>query len=155
MREAAATRDSDDPVVAAARELQKARRSKDFTRFDGNLAGTDDLPDFATGERPVSPTSLERYAICPHAWFVQRMLYVEPVEAPEEAVEISPLDVGNIVHESFDRLVTEAAERGELPGYGEPWTEAYANIWLLRFADDERVREFAEWWVQAPREDEG
>ena len=41
-------------------------------------------------------------------------------------------------------------------GDGEPWTEAYANIWLLRFADDERVREFAEWWVQAPREgDEG
>jgi SnoaL-like protein len=37
-------------------------------------------------------------------------------------------------------------------GDGEPWTEAYANIWLLRFADDERVREFAEWWVQAPRE---
>ena len=43
---------------------------------------------------------------------------VEPVEAPEEVVEISALDVGNLVHESFDQLVTEAAERGELPGYG-------------------------------------
>ena len=124
MRETAATRDSDDPAVTAARELDHARRSSDFTRFDGNLAGADGLPDFAHGERLVSPTSLERYAICPHAWFVERMLYVEPVQTPEEAVEISPLDVGNIVHESFDQLVTEAAERGELPGYGEPWTDA-------------------------------
>ena len=39
-------------------------------------------------------------------------------------------------------------------GDGESWTEAYANIWLLRFGDDDRVREFAEWWVQAPREDD-
>jgi hypothetical protein len=37
-------------------------------------------------------------------------------------------------------------------GDGQPWSEAYANVWLLRFADDgKRVREFAEWWVQAPR----
>ena len=39
-------------------------------------------------------------------------------------------------------------------GDGEPWEEAYANIWLVRFADDGRAREFAEWWVQRPREDE-
>ena len=123
MRAASATRDTDDAVVAAARELQRGRRSEEFTRFDGNLTGSEALPDFATGERLLSPTSLERYAICPHAWFVQRMLYVEPVESPEEAVEISALDVGNIVHESFDQLVTEATERGELPGYGQPWTQ--------------------------------
>ena len=123
MRAASATRDMDDAVVAAARDVQRARRSDEFTRFDGNLTGAEALPDFATGERLLSPTSLERYAICPHAWFVQRMLYVEPVESPEESVEISALDVGNIVHESFDQLVTEAAERGELPDYGQPWTQ--------------------------------
>ena len=124
IRAASATRDLDDPVVRSARELQAARASERFTRFDGNLAGTADLPDFTSGERKVSPTSLEHYAVCPHSWFVERMLHVKPTESPEEAVEISALDVGNIVHESFDRLITEAGERGELPGYGEPWTES-------------------------------
>ncbi|HEX6654666.1 MAG TPA: nuclear transport factor 2 family protein [Candidatus Limnocylindria bacterium] len=37
-------------------------------------------------------------------------------------------------------------------GDGEPWSEAYANVWLVRFADDGRAREYAEWWVQAPRD---
>ncbi|WP_345203463.1 PD-(D/E)XK nuclease family protein [Fodinibacter luteus] len=124
MRAASATHDLEDDAVAAARELQRARESNEFTRFDGNLTGSEGLTDFATGERLVSPTSLERYAICPHAWFVQRMLHVEPVESPEEAIEINALDVGNIVHESFDQLVTEATERGELPGYGQPWSDA-------------------------------
>lgn len=124
MRAASATRHLDDPVVSAARELQAARASERFTRFDGNLAGAADLPDFTTGARRVPPTSLEDYAVCPHGWFVDRMLHVRPTESPEEAVEISALEVGNIVHQSFDRLITEAGDRGELPGYGEPWTKA-------------------------------
>lgn len=36
-------------------------------------------------------------------------------------------------------------------GEGEPWEEAYANIWLVRFADDGRARQFAEWWVERPK----
>jgi uncharacterized protein (TIGR02246 family) len=37
-------------------------------------------------------------------------------------------------------------------GEGEPWDEAYANIWLVRFAEDGRARQFSEWWVQKPTE---
>jgi uncharacterized protein (TIGR02246 family) len=33
--------------------------------------------------------------------------------------------------------------------------DANANIWLVRFAEDGRAREFAEWWVQRPRENGG
>lgn len=124
IRAAAAQLDLADPVVAAALELRDARGSTDFTRFDGNLAGQEGLPDFRTGNRAVSPTALEHYAICPHQYFVERMLGVSPVEAPEEAVEISPLDVGNLIHESFDELITEAGQQGELPGYGQPWSDA-------------------------------
>jgi hypothetical protein len=36
----------------------------------------------------------------------------------------------------------------------DAWAEAYANVWLVRFADDGRAREFAEWWVEKPK-DEG
>lgn len=39
-------------------------------------------------------------------------------------------------------------------GEGEPWEEAYANIWLVRFDDDGKARQFQEWWVQKPTEDD-
>jgi RecB family exonuclease len=113
----------DDGALRASLTLSAARDSDEFTRFDGNLRGMDGLPDFARGTRPVSPTSLERYAICPHEYFVRRMLHVEPVEAPEEVVEISAMDLGNVIHASFDDLIHECSDRGDLPGYGEPWTD--------------------------------
>ncbi|MFK5634042.1 PD-(D/E)XK nuclease family protein [Ornithinimicrobium sp. LYQ103] len=112
-----------DPVVAATQQLLQARRSTTtFSRFDGNLAGVAGLPDHGAGTTAVSPTALESYATCPHAYFLQRLLKVEPVEAPEEIITISASDLGTLVHEAMDALVTEAAERGELPGYAQPWT---------------------------------
>jgi ketosteroid isomerase-like protein len=33
-----------------------------------------------------------------------------------------------------------------------PWEEAYANIWIVRLADDGRCREFVEYWVERPRQ---
>ena len=114
--------DLDDDALAASLTMSKARESDKFTRFDGNLEGVDGLPDFAHGRLLVSPTALERYAICPHEYFVNRMLHVEPVEAPEEVVEISAMDTGNLIHRSFDELIRECSDRDELPGYGKPWT---------------------------------
>jgi RecB family exonuclease len=122
-RAALAHMDLDDDALTASLTMSKARKSDQFTRFDGNLQGLDGLPDFAHGRQPVSPTALERYAICPHEYFVTRMLQVEPVEAPEEVVEISAMDTGNLIHTSFDELVRECSDRGELPGYGQPWTD--------------------------------
>ncbi|GAA6527116.1 PD-(D/E)XK nuclease family protein [Intrasporangium sp. DVR] len=124
VRAATAHQQLEDGIVEAARAMRAARESDEFTRFDGNLAGLEGLPDLRTGDRAVSPTALEHYANCPHTYFIQRMLGVEPVEAPEEAVEISPLDVGNLIHESVDALITDAGQARELPDYGEPWTES-------------------------------
>jgi ATP-dependent helicase/nuclease subunit B len=121
-RAASAHLDLDDNALAASLAMRSARESNKFTRFDGNLAGAAGLPDFADGTRRVSPTRLERYAICPYQYFIERMLKVQPIEAPEEQLEISNLDVGNFIHESFDRFIRECGERGELPGYGEAWT---------------------------------
>ena len=38
------------------------------------------------------------------------------------------------------------------PAPDDPRPDAYANVWLVRFAPDGRAREFVEWWVQEPRE---
>jgi len=114
---------SDEPAIAASLAMSRARESGRFTRFDGNLHGQQGLPDFLHGPRAVSPTALERFAICPHEYFVRRMLNVEPVEAPEEVLEISALDIGSLIHECFDELISGCAQQDELPGYGRAWTD--------------------------------
>ncbi|HET8969709.1 MAG TPA: PD-(D/E)XK nuclease family protein, partial [Candidatus Nanopelagicales bacterium] len=122
IRQVAATKILDEPAYVAARRLLEARASRAFTRFDGNLAGVAGLPDLLAGEQVVSPTALEAYAICPHAYFVQRMLRVAPVEDPEDAFEISPAEIGTFMHEILDELISEHADA--LPGAGRPWSEA-------------------------------
>ena len=128
----------EDESVTAAQELLAARRGPDFTRFDGNLKGSDGLPSYATSDRLISPTALELYASCPHAFFVQRLLGVTPLEQPEDSVTISPMDVGNLVHECFDELVTEFADT--LPGPAQPWSAAQ-RARLMEIADA-KGREF-------------
>jgi len=112
-----------DPVVNASLAMSEARNSDEFTNFDGNLVGMTGLPDFTQGSRAVSPTALESYAICPHQYFLQRLLHVVPVEAPEEVLEISAMDIGSLIHACFDELISGCAELKELPGYGKPWTD--------------------------------
>ncbi|MBA2574630.1 MAG: PD-(D/E)XK nuclease family protein [Nocardioidaceae bacterium] len=119
-RVAASGQRLDDEPVDAAVEMVAARASDSLTRYDGNLAGVDGLPDFADGRRMVAPTTLEAYAVCPHAYFVRRLLRVEPVESPEEIIKISPLDIGNLIHATMDEFITES--EGSLPDYGQPWT---------------------------------
>ncbi|HZX01284.1 PD-(D/E)XK nuclease family protein, partial [Kribbella sp.] len=122
-----------DGVLVRARELLRGRASMAFTRFDGDLSGVSGLPEFAVEERIASPTSLESYATCPHAYFVERLLQVEPLEAPEDLLVISPVQIGNLIHNSLDAFVSRLA--GSLPGYGEPWTEEQRKLLLAIGAD--------------------
>ena len=41
------------------------------------------------------------------------------------------------------------------PRPDDPQPDAYANVWLVRFAANGRAREFVEWWVEKPRESDG
>jgi hypothetical protein len=121
VRAASAQHPLHDDVVDRAVAMLRARAADRLTRFDGNLTGAPGLPDYVADMRAVSPTSLEAYATCPHAYFVEHMLRIKPVEQPEELVTISPLTIGNLMHESFDEFVTEFA--GTLPSYSQPWTQ--------------------------------
>ncbi|WP_134114182.1 PD-(D/E)XK nuclease family protein [Kribbella kalugense] len=127
-RAAAARLWVNDGVLVRARELLRGRGSNAFTRFDGDLSGVPGLPEFAVQDRIASPTSLESYATCPHAYFVERLLQVEPLEAPEDLLVISPVQIGNLIHNSLDAFVTRLA--GSLPAYGEPWTAEQRQLLL-------------------------
>ena len=108
--------------VDRARELLRGRGPA--TRSPASTAtcpGSPGLPDYAVEDRIASPTSLESYATCPHAYFVERLLQVEPLEAPEDLLVISPMQVGNLIHDSLDAFVSPSWPV-RCPAYGEPWT---------------------------------
>lgn len=102
-------------------ELRRARRSPDFTRFDGNLAGLN-VPSPAANGVVMSPTRLEHWADCPHRYLLQTVLRINEVERPDLALRVSALDKGNIIHRSLDRFFTEAIEAGA-PAPGDKWTD--------------------------------
>jgi RecB family exonuclease len=55
----------------------------------------------------VSPTRLEQWTRCPHAYFMRYVLGIDPIEQPEDIVELRPIDRGSIVHAVLDRFVAE------------------------------------------------
>jgi hypothetical protein len=99
--------------VARACELLAARAGHEFTRFDGNLGALDDRLQAISpvgADRAISPTRLELWAVCPHAYFMEHVLRVEVVERPEELLSLSALDRGSIIHDVLDRFVAEAGD---------------------------------------------
>ncbi|HEY8546436.1 MAG TPA: PD-(D/E)XK nuclease family protein, partial [Acidimicrobiales bacterium] len=112
--------EGNDPIVAAGRELQAARRSRRFTRFDGNLH---EHPVRSPLDDVVSATRLESWAKCPHAYFMRQVLRVEPVDDPADALWISPLDKGSLIHEILERFVLAVLD--DPPKPDEPWSAAH------------------------------
>ena len=114
-----------DETVERAQRLRQERASERFTPYDGNLAG-EDVPDPTASDR-LSPTALEDWVRCPHAYFQFRLLGVGPVEEPEEVVQISAMERGFLLHEVWDQLVNAALDEGWVPGPGEPWPPQAAD----------------------------
>jgi hypothetical protein len=54
---------------------------------------------------------------CPHAWFLQYVLGVQPVEQPDEQLQITPKDRGTLVHAALDEF-HRGVISGELPQPG-------------------------------------
>ena len=111
-----------DAVTRRAADLVAARASGALTRFDGNLSGQG-VPEPAGAGQVVSATALETWTGCPHAYFMHYLLRVEPVESPEELIEISPLDSGALVHEVLDRFFARQQQADAVPGPADRWTE--------------------------------
>jgi hypothetical protein len=103
-----------DPILAAGVELARGRRSTEFTRFDGNLAGVTG-PDFTD---TTSATRLETWAVCPHAFLMRYLLGVEVVQEPEPRLEMDALDKGSLIHEILERFIAEQIAAGK----SGPWT---------------------------------
>lgn len=122
VRAAAAGVLTGDRVVELAAEMRAGRDRPELSRFDGDLSGVA-VPDPAGGT-PMSPTALEFWSRCPHAYFVRHLLGVTPVETPEEQLTIAPIELGNLYHDTLDRFFAGQDAIGAVPGGTTPWTPA-------------------------------
>jgi len=118
--------------------MRAARRSDVLTEYDGDLSSVD-VPRL---DDTVSPTRLEMWTACPHAYFLRHVLRVTPIEEPDDEISITALDRGSAHHDALD-LFHRAVIDGELPPPGpQGWSgvhrEALGNFFDTVCAVTER-----------------
>ncbi|MGQ0803033.1 MAG: PD-(D/E)XK nuclease family protein [Actinomycetota bacterium] len=128
------------PLVAAEPDLGAGVRATDgrasagltaFDGFVGALAGLRPTP-----ERPLSPTSLEDWAVCPFRYLLGRVLRLREVERPEDTETISPLERGSLVHAVLEEFLDTVEAR---TAADQPWSAAERDRLLAigeRHCDD-------------------
>jgi ATP-dependent helicase/nuclease subunit B len=90
--------------------LIAGRRADVLTEFDGDLSDHD-VPRL---DEPVSPSRLESWVTCPHAYFAHYLLDVDPIEEPGDEISITARDRGSAHHSALD-LFHRAVVDGALP----------------------------------------
>ncbi len=93
-------------TTRCSRRRKRSRRSRSSP---GSRAVTEE------GGLKVAPTTLEQYARCPFAFFMGHVLGVEPMDEPEEALLLSPLEKGSLYHEVLERVPAEGQGGRPLP----------------------------------------
>jgi RecB family exonuclease len=102
-------------------DMEEERWGKPFfTRYDGvlrkgALAAASELSGYTREGRPgkaVSATSLEEYATCPFRFLMHHVLGLEPTEEPEEELELSALDRGQLYHAVLEDFLRELKSDG-------------------------------------------
>ena len=124
---------ADHAGLVAGADLLRARRSDEFTRFDGNLGG--DGVD-VTSLGVLSPTSIETYATCPRRWFFTHALELRASDRPEDIERIDGRERGTLAHLVLERFFGEVVAEGSAPAPGERWSES-ARARLRAICDEE------------------
>ena len=126
---------AEDRVLSRAITMTAARRSDAVTEFDGDLTST-------TAPRihgVISPSQLEAWAACPHAYFVHYLLRATPIEEPADQISITASDIGTTQHRALDQF-HRAVIAGTLPQPTEHgWTDEHLAA-LMSMFDDECAR---------------
>lgn len=121
----------DDVVLRRAVAMLDARAGVGMTEYDGDLSSRPTPPFIG----PVSPTAIEQWVKCPHAYFVAHVLGVYEVEEPADIITVSALERGRAIHDAIDRL-QQAVLRGDVAPPGpDGWTPAHQAL-LHELAED-------------------
>ncbi len=128
-----ATTMPDDPIITTGHTVLKERRGDRVTPFDGLIkVGQDShIGKRSRNDRaaPESPTSLEKWATCPHSYFMRHVLGIREGEKPEDVLGVSPLHKGSMVHKILEKVITKYLPSHKNPCvYGSDWTDADAEF---------------------------
>jgi len=90
------------------------RRGDAWSRFEGMLKDPEIKRAVAAkyAGRPLSATTLERYARCPFRFFAEQVLRLVELEEPQE--EIDALERGSVMHRILSRFYVERRARGRV-----------------------------------------
>lgn len=112
----------DNDALKAGLKMLQARVSSRFTRFDGNLLDEDianrsEIQAWLSARlsEPFSPSRLQDWVGCPHAFFMSSVLGVRPLEEAEEMERLSPLVRGEIIHDALEAFFKEEMENASSP----------------------------------------
>ena len=115
----------DGPLLRRLRMEEVRWGNPAFTEYDAVLTSPEAaeaiaaLSGFGPGmkgsEVTVAPTTLEEYARCPFGFFMGHVLGVEPMDEPEEALLLPPVERGSLYHDVLERFMRKAKESGMLP----------------------------------------
>ena len=90
-----------------------------FTPYDGVFESPRALEeiDTAMAEKGwnLSATTLQSWANCPFAFFVEKLIGVESAEEPERELTIDPMQRGSLTHLVLERLYSELSGAGIFP----------------------------------------
>jgi hypothetical protein len=117
--------------LGAALRAGRARRSRAFTAYDGNLgalAGRSALMMRAITSGPASATGVERWATCPFQYLLVNVLRVQATQRPEEEWTITPRDRGDVVHRVLEAFFRELHARGRFDQGGPLDTADHARL---------------------------
>ncbi len=87
-----------------------------FGTVDVDVAG--EVFDFETAN--LSASSVEKFLACNQSFFVTKVLGFPDQDEPDEILDVRPLDIGNIVHHAFERLLKEHPTLN--PKHGQPYS---------------------------------
>jgi ATP-dependent helicase/nuclease subunit B len=122
---------AEDEALVRGLRLVAARDSDRLTEYDGDLSSID-VPAL---DGAVSPSRLEQWTSCPHAYFLRYLLHVRPIEDPDDEITITPLERGSVYHDALD-LFHRAVIAGELPQPAtEGWTDVHRAALVAFFTD--------------------
>jgi len=90
------------------------RRGSKWSRFEGMLKDPAVRQEVAAKyvRRPLSASTLERYARCPFRFFAEQVLRLAELDEPQE--EIDALERGSVMHKILNRFYTERRARGRV-----------------------------------------
>ncbi len=97
-----------EPILDRALRHEYLRAGNKWQSADGFLRPNDEtlaaLEERRPGVHAYSPTGLETFAVCPYQFFLKNLVRLRPIERPEAAPQLDPLNRGSFVHEVLFHL---------------------------------------------------